>query len=309
MTTISLGSLGPLGTTIFGPGPYAQIGWDVSYAGDVNDDGLGDFIFSVMYTNDGYALGGGAVIFGKAGGLGPIDLEALGPDDGFFIQGSTNLPAERVSSAGDINGDEYDDVMIGGSRADNYTGRVYVVLGKADGYETIETDTIDPADGFVIYGAVSQDWAGTDVSPAGDINGDGVDDFLVGTQSNKGYVLFGKTGGLGTIQLGALSPSDGFTITGADSEDAGNGIDSAGDFNGDGIDDFIIGSPFSNQAFIVFGKTSRWTDIDLGDFGATDGLIVEGGTSTSGFQSRLPATWTETVSTTSSWARPAAFGR
>ena len=121
---------------------------------------------------------------------------------------------------------------------------------------------MDPVVGFVIQG-VRNDEAGYSVSSAGDVNGDGFDDLIVGASRSddggffageadvgKAYVLFGKAGGFGTVDLTSLGfdPADGFVIVGDAAYDrAGESVSSAGDVNGDGFDDLIVGAPLGED--------------------------------------------------------------
>src|SRR5262249_59358710 len=132
---------------------------------------------------------------------------------GIHGQDTTALSGSCVSSAGDINGDGFDDLIIGALCGDgpgntrNYEGDSYVVFGKAWGFAA-EIDLAAVAagnGGFVIYGQDTGDQAGASVSSAGDINGDGFDDLIIGALNADGaggtrsagasYVVFGHAGG------------------------------------------------------------------------------------------------------------------
>ena len=115
---------------------------------------------------------------------------------------------------------------------------------------SIDLSGLAASDGFVIIGDAAGDFAGTSVSSAGDINGDGVDDIIVGAYgpdyggdySGAAYVIFGKAGGFADIDLAALDPTDGFRIDGAIYDAYAAAVSSAGDINGDGFDDIIVGA-------------------------------------------------------------------
>jgi hypothetical protein len=147
VATIDLTNLGADGVSLFGPEAYAQLGRSIDSAGDVNGDGIEDFIIAQLYTDSG-GPGGAYILFGQVGGLGAIDLANLTPSQGVFLQGpaSTRL-TEVVSSAGDVNGDGFDDVLIGDPRFDSYEGRAYLVYGQASFSSPVELGTLSENQG------------------------------------------------------------------------------------------------------------------------------------------------------------------
>ena len=336
---ISLTTLnGSEGFIVQGDSGNDNAGRDVSSAGDVNGDGIDDFIIGAPYGAVGAANTGEAyVVFGKTSGFGTdvsgrqvIDLTTLSAAEGFIIEGdSGNDRAGRsVSSAGDINGDGYDDLIIGAPYGRDFStnsGEAYVVFGKASGFgaevitdgharQVIDLTELSAADGFIVQGTSNFHTAGFSVSSAGDVNGDGIDDLIIGapggdlgaTDAGEAYVVFGRTGGFGTetttaghprqvIDLASLSATDGFIIQGDEtSEAAGRNVSSAGDVNGDGIDDLLIGAPGggdggngAGESYVVFGRTGGFGTevtnaghprqvIDIANLSAADGFIVQG---------------------------------
>lgn len=249
------------GFMISGPDYETQLGIYVSYAGDVNKDGISDIIFS---QNDGTTQTGKVyVIYGRQGGyLLDIDLAATWDfSKGFQITLEINDSwlGLKVATAGDFNKDGVDDVVVGAfgitfSGRTNNPGSAYVVYGK-DGGRTTHVDltaTLDVTDVFQVKGADGYA-LGYAVGFAGDMNNDGVSDIIVGAPyigAGITYVIYGKLGGLTShLDLASgFSTSDGFSITGMNgSEGFGYFVTSAGDFNKDGHADVLIGTHVANR--------------------------------------------------------------
>lgn len=142
--------------------------------------------------------------------------------------------------------------------------------------------------------------AGVSVSVLGDINGDGIDDFAIGAPnhdlnedegSGQIYVIYGKTGVTrDTVAIGALAAGDGFVIRGEPSSRTGQAVSGAGDFNGDGIGDILLGAAGLESAFVVFGQAGATRSLfRIGDFPQGSAVVIAGdgtfdrfGTSASG---------------------------
>jgi len=298
---IALSSLaaGSGGFKIIGENTDDQSGIAVGGAGDVNGDGLADVLVGAYFNDniDPSANNGAAyVVFGGSGGA-TVDLDSVaGGAGGFKIlgEGLADQAGFSVSGAGDVNGDGLADVLIGALYNDSTGGRdsgaAYVVFGKA-GSGTVDLVAVAAgAGGFKIAGEAASDLAGISVSAAGDVNGDGLADLLVGASeadsdgslaNGAAFVVFGKAGGA-SVDLGAVAlGSGGFKILGEDQVDvAGFSVSGAGDVNGDGLADLLVGafqndnagSDSNGAGYVVFGKADG-TTIDLDDVAAGTGTV------------------------------------
>ncbi len=119
------------------------------------------------------------------GPLGTFDLASLDGTNGFRLAGTgtDDWNGLSVSSAGDVNGDGFGDVIVGApvTPVDFGLGRAYVVFGAAGGFPaTLSLDSLDGSNGFLLEGAGSPDRAGWSVAGIGDFNADGTDDLIVG---------------------------------------------------------------------------------------------------------------------------------
>ncbi|MDK9704379.1 MAG: FG-GAP-like repeat-containing protein, partial [Sulfuritalea sp.] len=261
-------------------------GISVASAGDVNGDGLGDLIVGAYYNGTGGNYAGRSyVVFGQTGNA-TINLATLG-SSGFAITGesSFDLSGRSVAAAGDVNGDGLADLIVGGYGNGSNAGRSYVVFGTTASAEIILSDVAAGNGGFAITGASTGDQSGYSVAGAGDVNGDGLADLIVGAPGNgagSSYVVFGQSGG-GAINLSALG-SSGFAITGESANDgSGRSVASAGDVNGDGLADLIVGASANDaggynagRSYVVFGQTGNAT-INLSTLGS-NGFAITGET-------------------------------
>jgi Ca2+-binding RTX toxin-like protein len=275
-----------------------RAGLSVASAGDVNGDGIADLIVSAHgATPNGGFSGASYVVFGNDTGFASnIELSSLDGTAGFKLSGAFNdFSSLSVSSAGDINGDGFDDVMVGAVNGVYGSGASYVVFGKATGFApNTNLSSLDGTAGFRISGAAAGDGAGQSVATAGDVNGDGFDDMIVGSAfadpngnaSGASHIVFGKAAGFGSnIDLSSLDGTTGFKLSGAAAQDySGWSVASAGDVNGDGFDDLIVGARRadanginSGASHVVFGRAGGFaSNIDLSSLDGTTGFKLSG---------------------------------
>ena len=243
-----LGSPDGLSTTMLntrdGPQDHARFGWSVASAGDVNGDGYGDVIIGAPLYDAGQTDEGRAFLYlGAATGLAATATWTAESNQNNAQFGYC------VSTAGDVNGHGYGDVIIGAPYYDNGQtdeGRAYIFHGIATGLSAIAAATRESDQANAHFG-----WS---VNTAGDVNGDGYSDVIIGApdhdngQTNEGRasVYMGSGGGLGATPW----------ITESDQAGAQLGISVAGggDVNGDGYGDVIIGVPLYDGAFTNEGQ-------------------------------------------------------
>jgi hypothetical protein len=258
---------------------------------DVNGDGRPDVIVGASGSDRaGRNSGSVYVVFGRRWRR-KIDLGDLGRR-GFRIDGADtgDLTGLDVANGGDVNADGLEDVIVGAFRADNNgrnSGSAYVVFGKRT-KATIKLGRLGHH-GFRIDGPGARANAGVAVGGVDDMNGDGLDDVVVGAiTSPKGradagaaYVVYGKRSRR-TVKLEALG-THGYEIDGATAGDqAGLSVTGAGDVNDDDRPDVLIGAPYasynerfgSGSAYVVFGESNA-EDVDLASLGS-QGFRMDG---------------------------------
>ena len=285
--------------------PGHNVGFGSNFSGsrdsvtvaDINGDGFNDVITGTAATwNGGFRRGQINVGLGSVSGLGTT----------FTIEGDLtdrNKVGDSVANLGDVNGDGMDDLFL----SIGYDAGGMIVFGRSDWTDgntygasefmtaTSELQPIALDDARTMY-----------ANAAGDVNGDGLDDMIVGARFGDGptenrentgeaYVVFGRSNWDSAIDFDALDGTNGFTIYGVDyNDEAGTAIGGGGDFNGDGFDDVLIGAPKADgpsgetdgpglkesagDAYVLYGK-SDWTQgfhVQLGFIADDAGLVMHG---------------------------------
>ncbi|MBD3393575.1 MAG: hypothetical protein GF418_15685, partial [Chitinivibrionales bacterium] len=229
----------------------SYMGGSVASAGDVNGDGLSDVIVGAYRFTDGESEEGAAFVFHGAVSIAPTQSIQSG-------SGSNNIFGTGISSAGDVNGDGFSDIIIGApgwhDGTDIGEGGAFVYHGGGSGILFNE-----PACTLEINTPLS--FLGTSVSCAGDINADGYADVIVGAprysstgkvENGAVYAFHGSASGLST------SPAWG-DFGSSDSAWLGQCVSGAGDVNGDGFADIIVGAPSfadTGKAYLYLGSES-----------------------------------------------------
>jgi hypothetical protein len=277
---------GTNGFTVPGVAAGGQLGVSVSTAGDLNGDGLSDLVLGANTAN---AYNGTAyVIFGSRGGfVSPFNLANLNGSNGFMVPGiaSSGQLGFSVSTAGDINGDNLTDLVLGALYANLNNGAAYVIFGSRGGFVSpFNLTNLNGNNGFMVPDIASNGYLGTSVSTAGDINGDGISDLVLGatgvnSTAGASYVIFGGRGNFASsFDLTNLNGTNGFTIPGtASNGELGVSVSTAGDINGDGISDFVLGAYQANSStgvsYVIFGGSGSLTFIK-NELAITEGQTV-----------------------------------
>jgi hypothetical protein len=291
-------------------------GTGVASVGDVNGDELADLAVGAP-RNLGGAINGtrrGAVyvVFGRDATtdipLPDIDLATLGTG-GFSIIGppppALQLPIGtrppkpfgaviaagsgslydvgiQYPRGGDVNGDGYDDIVLGSSAESNnaraQSGSAYVIFGKTS-TASITVDQLGAA-GARIDGAGLADLAGYSVASLGDLNDDDYADIAVGApgadagtrlDAGAGYVLYGGPS-FGTRDLAQPGTSQ-YRITGANGDQLGTSLSALDDFSNDGVPDIALGG---HAAYVAFGHRDQAQDVDASFSSDTTGVRLTG---------------------------------
>jgi hypothetical protein len=232
--------------------------------GDVNGDGYDDIMVMTPFNKDGGNGAGKAyILFGKASGW-KMGVDVSGADASFIAETAGDSLGVSGMGVGDVNGDGLDDILLGASKngeVGTSAGKAYLIFGKKTGWsKNVRLWNADAS----FRGQTKNDLAGKTVAGAGDVNGDNLNDLLIGAPGNKSstgrvYLLLGKTSGwsinasLSTANLNFIGENN------ADHAGDYYGLSGGGDHNGDGLDDVLVGAlgnteggDYAGQAYLIF---------------------------------------------------------
>jgi hypothetical protein len=294
-----------------------HLGESVNRVGDLNGDGLEDLAIGASGPGSlggEFSAGWLYVLFGGFGERDEIDIAAVGGEvPGFVLLGASgerhhllgdSLAHEYVEGVGDVNGDGIDDLLVPAKGVNRAAGAVYVVYGQPN-FENV-LDAADPGSfGVEIRGQRENARFGGSISGAGDVNGDGLQDFIVGEPAGIGrqpgaaYLIYGSENwpervSIGDPELRALEilPSE-VALPGSNPRLFGWWVEGLGDWNEDGFADFAFGAPWQNigiekclgRTYIVYGGAALPASVLDNDIGTSvlPGLVLEGHRPVSGF--------------------------
>jgi hypothetical protein len=272
-------------------------GFSVSATGDFDGNGLNDILIGAPNAaGPSQTPGAGAayLIYGSSFLPTQFGLGTLNGNNGYKIQGlsAEDNAGTSVSFVGDVDKDGFGDIAIGAPQATTaslHDGSVFVVFGRSsDIVIPITLNNLNGTNGFRLNGEGAEARAGTDVSAAGDLDGDTFADFVVGApgagagdQSGAAYVVYGKPTFPAAIDLSSIAGSLGFKIVGRAGDLLGYSVRAAGDFNGDGLGDLIVGAPGAfggaGGAYLLLGSATGFTDmVEAAKLDGTIGFALRG---------------------------------
>ena len=257
-------SLGAAHGKLIGEFDNDQAGYSVAGAGDINGDGYDDVLVGADEA-DGGGTGSGAVYVVYGPWQGTIDLSSY--DAKLVGEFAYDEAGHAAEGAGDVNGDGFGDIIVGAWGNDEGgtdAGSAYLVHGPVSGVQSLAIHAAK------YTGSTSSDQIGWSVDTAGDLNDDGFDDVLVGaddddlTGSDAGavYVFFGPSSGSHSVLDADLS------LVGITSERLGHDVSTAGDVDGDGLPDVIVGAYGSDpggmydagSAYLFLSPIPSWVE-------------------------------------------------
>jgi hypothetical protein len=293
------------GFRIAGNASDTAVGYSVAAAGDVNGDGIDDVIVGTWRRPEGgFGRSVGVVVFGSRSPADFIVTPTVPAGRGFYVRPlpSNFTDPAVVAGLGDVNGDGRDDVGVAtvntsnggscptGTAPRDCRGTTMVVFGKTDGSQVSADSPAFADQGFLVHGPQSGRRAGMSLASVGDLDRDGLDDFAIagwgnyiGGNPGNVWVVRGKQT-TGTVDLPSVTANSTvpYVLTGLNNNfRIGASLARAGDVNGDGREDLVVGAPqadlnsntnFEGIAAVAFLPAGQRTELlDPLDF---DGFAI-----------------------------------
>jgi len=260
--------------TFLGESALDQAGFSVSICGDVNNDGFDDIIVGAPGSDEnGNDSGQVYLIFGNESGY-VMDMNLSNSSASFHGEEPGDMLGTRVTGAGDVNGDGYDDILIGAQNNDhngNASGKAYLIMGGEDDWK-LDANVSNCTASY--FGEMPDDYFGCSISGVGDVDDDGFDDFTIGAlhndhggnNSGKAYLVYGKRTGWKKGQNASTCDASFYGYD--DWKRLGRNVHGGGDLNGDGVDDMVMGAPSypvksgpliqAGTVYVINGRTNGW---------------------------------------------------
>ncbi len=243
----------------------AHCGVSVSHAGDVNNDGYDDFIIGGYQYNN--YQGKTYLFYGNGTSISQFDLNMdidLACNASFIGESTYSYSGYSIGAAGDVNNDNYDDIIIGAYNASNKFGKAYIVYGN----ESLPKDMNLAVANASFIGEKEDSWAGFSVAGIGDFNKDSYDDFIIGAKyyenelnhrTGRAYIIYGNQSLGNNINLSQAN----ITIDGEHhDEQFAQDVAYGGDINNDGFTDVLMSahrypnSGSRGRTYIFYGNNS-----------------------------------------------------